>query len=300
MPVCTSSELSNNLISAIINPEPYRALLLFVRTGTSTFSCPGKAVLFPLKRKCQMLQNQIETMEQDRLTRAVNKWAVEAVFFIGGSWYTNCQDHRSLTDVSSELQLRWLNKYTIKAVIEHRGRVNRWLSGWCLGNYDPMVLGCFTRNSNITDEVISVVESVTRIYLPKIGIAKCGFCGGRFGLSWVDDKWTCDECERRFAARFINKTGFVYIFGSIEQGFYKIGQSQNPPSRLSAYRRLGLPFTVEMIHTVPVDDVLKAEAELHYLFREKATGGEWFKLSGEELEQVVNLMGYVRGQWVTN
>lgn len=59
-----------------------------------------------------------------------------------------------------------------------------------------------------------------------------------------------------------------------------------------------IDFLVEMVHTIPVDDKVKAEAELHRLFREKRTNGEWFRLTAEDLAKITGLKKYVGGHWV--
>lgn len=259
---------------------------------------PDEVDYFPVKARCQMIQQETDTMNEDRLIKAVNEWATEAIFFIGGAWYSNCNETRNLSEVSSELQLRWLNRSAVKVAIEHRGRGFRWLGGFYLGYSDPMVLDCFTRSYPMTECVISTVESVVKTFLPNITLIKCHFCEDRFNLDRFEDRWLCDQCTKDFYPKIIDVTGFVYIFGSTEQGFYKIGQSKTPPSRLSFYRSLGLPFAVEMLHIIPVDNVWLAETELHNLFEDKATGAEWFKLSRIELARVMNLKRYVAGEWL--
>lgn len=235
----------------------------------------------------------------DDLAKVTHEWLREAVFFIGASWYTNRKEFKTVQEVSEKLRLRWLfNHSVIKVAIEQKERPQYWLGTYSIGNCDPFTLECFQRHYTVSADDIKTVECVTKQYLPDIEIVECYFCTNRFLNVQVDGKWRCDDCTRDFPSESSNKSGFVYIFGSVSEGYYKIGYGDRPVSRLRAYERGKLPFSVEMIHTIPVDDKVMAEAELHRLFRENRSNGEWFKLSDEEVNKITNLKRYVAGHWI--
>jgi hypothetical protein len=74
--------------------------------------------------------------------------------------------------------------------------------------------------------------------------------------------------------------GLVYIIkgGSL----YKIGRTTNLERRLRAFN--GLPFPVEVVHTIQAGDACGLETSLHSLFKSKRVKGEWFSLTEEDLD----------------
>lgn len=240
------------------------------------------------------LQFKVVEPTNERLEKLTHEWLREAVFFIGASWYTNRKEFKTTCEVSAKLKLRWLFSHNrIKAAIEQKERHRDWIGGYSIGNLDPFLFE-YANGDDVT-----MIEGIVKVYFPQIEIVKCYFCENRFGNSWVDDKWECEECQKDFTSTNKDRTGFVYVFGSILNGFFKIGCGDRPSARMSDYKASKLPFPVEMIHTIPVDDKVKAEAELHRLFRENRTNGEWFRLSGEQVSKITSLKRYVTGRWVT-
>ena len=73
--------------------------------------------------------------------------------------------------------------------------------------------------------------------------------------------------------------GYVYII-RINQ-YYKIGQTTNPEKRFGEYTKL--MHEPETICCVYCDNYIKIEKELHKMFSDKNTNGEWFILSDKEL-----------------
>ena len=73
--------------------------------------------------------------------------------------------------------------------------------------------------------------------------------------------------------------GYVYLFATSDR-FSKIGFSQNPESRVKAFRRL--PFAVWLEHAFPVGDQL-VETVVHKALESKRVRYEWFILSADDV-----------------
>lgn len=291
----------NNFNYTVYNPV---GVLPIVQVGAFAIGISDGVFYFCSKESAKML-SQVEfkllVLPNERLEKIVHDWMKDAIFFIGGSWYANKKGVKTITSVSEELRLRWIKGYSgiVKGAIEQRDNKNNWLGGYYIGDYNPFLLECFTRDSVITINDIQLTEKVIKYYLPEIEIISCYFCGSRFLNENNDGKWICRDCLSDFVEqKSINKVGFIYLFGSPENGYYKIGRGNNPPSRMKDYERSKLPFTVTMIHTIPADDCVKAEYELHRLFREKNTNGEWFKLTSEDVNKITGIKRYVSGRWI--
>ena len=74
----------------------------------------------------------------------------------------------------------------------------------------------------------------------------------------------------------------VYVMIDKNTGYYKIGRSINPLKREKTLQ--SEKPTIEMIFNH--DARVKDEKELHEMFNEKRVRGEWFDLSGSDLEKV--------------
>jgi len=75
-------------------------------------------------------------------------------------------------------------------------------------------------------------------------------------------------------------TGHIYVFRNDK--YYKIGRTNDVERRLKQLSH-NLPTPLEVICTIPSDDLIKDEQELHSRFDDKRTKGEWFKLSQEDV-----------------
>lgn len=80
------------------------------------------------------------------------------------------------------------------------------------------------------------------------------------------------------------RSGFVYILQS-DRGLYKIGRTVDPASRAKTFG-IQLPFEVEFVLLIKSDDYSGLEARLHERFAKKRVNGEWFKLSGKDIEEL--------------
>jgi len=76
--------------------------------------------------------------------------------------------------------------------------------------------------------------------------------------------------------------GYIYLLKS-DYG-YKIGKSKNPKNRNNIFS-VKLPFEVEMIKTIKVENYHQVEKDLHKHFEDKHLNGEWFDLTKEEIDE---------------
>lgn len=236
------------------------------------------------------------------LEKNVRIWTREALFYVGFS-YGKYKDARlsHVREISETLQFRWLMSYSCpKAAIEHRNtkfNYAHWLKDYTIYGNDPAILDIFGRWYKLTQAEIDITESIVSEFFPKIYIPKCSICNHRFRLERKDEVWYCENCIKVTNPKQNQNSGFVYIFGSTDTGYFKIGCSTYPENRLSNYQNTKLPFQVEMIHKFPVDDKYQAEAELHNIFNKQRSNGEWFELSSEDLQIITEIKSYQNGQF---
>lgn len=83
--------------------------------------------------------------------------------------------------------------------------------------------------------------------------------------------------------------GFVYLIRAERMPHeYKIGKSNNPEKRS---RTIGTKMPVEttLLHSFPCDNASASETMLHTLFGDKRLNGEWFGLSGEDVDFIMSI-----------
>ena len=80
------------------------------------------------------------------------------------------------------------------------------------------------------------------------------------------------------------KPGYVYLIAA-DNGTYKIGVSVDPKRRVKKMG-INLPYELEVVHTIPTEDMLATEKALHALFADKRVGGEWFELDESDVTLV--------------
>lgn len=247
------------------------------------------------------LKESASIMNRNTLITQVDSWVRVAAVVASYARGSSKEEFMTPAQMSESLQLRWFMSHCrVKAQIEHnRERIKGgyWLGSFNLGGLDPYLL-VFRRNDTLTETDMEAAESVILTTFPNIKLTHCHFCEGRIVSEQREGEFFCAACLRLIPLKNSQGFGYVYIFGSIEEGRYKIGQSVRPDSRLSDYRASKLPFPVQMIHTIPADDKARAEADLHEEYRGQRTNGEWFKLSPVELDRITSLKGYKAGRWI--
>jgi hypothetical protein len=82
--------------------------------------------------------------------------------------------------------------------------------------------------------------------------------------------------------KFINSFTYVYVLIDKNTRYYKIGRSKNPLKREKTLQ--SEKPTIEMIYSH--DARIKDEKVLHDYFKSKRVRGEWFDLSGSDLQYI--------------
>ena len=79
-----------------------------------------------------------------------------------------------------------------------------------------------------------------------------------------------------------NKVGFVYLVGA-DNGLHKIGKSVNVTNRVTEFG-IKLPVKTWLVHSFQSNQYDKVELQLHEMFADKRSHGEWFNLTPEDIE----------------
>jgi len=81
----------------------------------------------------------------------------------------------------------------------------------------------------------------------------------------------------------------VYVLGSREHGWYKIGMASDVEARCKNIQALN-PFAIEIIAswTLSHTATVVMEAHLHTRYARKRIRGEWFSFTTRELEEVLS------------
>lgn len=94
----------------------------------------------------------------------------------------------------------------------------------------------------------------------------------------------------------IAREGYVYLASS-DIGLYKIGISRNPRKRVAKLRAQS-PLNILLQHFFSVDDMARAEAQLHKVCEPKHYKGEWFSLSQEDVAWIQSITEYKDGRFI--
>jgi hypothetical protein len=76
-------------------------------------------------------------------------------------------------------------------------------------------------------------------------------------------------------------TGYVYLIRYGE--YHKIGIAKNVRERI-VQMQVGLPEVVTIVHTIPTNNMIRAETMLHERYAAYRVRGEWFRLSEDHLD----------------
>lgn len=92
----------------------------------------------------------------------------------------------------------------------------------------------------------------------------------------------------------------VYIIGA-EDGnladIYKIGISNAPGKRLQSLNTSN-PFKLTIIHKFVAEPAKDAEAQLHTMFQDSRTSGEWFRLTPEQISELKRILEFKEGKFI--
>ena len=95
--------------------------------------------------------------------------------------------------------------------------------------------------------------------------------------------------------------GFVYLFHLRSTKYYKIGLSISPEQR-GKQITAGLPIELDLLHTIPSNQIKCLEGQLHHKYQDRRYKGkrtEWFALKKEEVSEIKSLTE-VNYEWVDN
>lgn len=80
------------------------------------------------------------------------------------------------------------------------------------------------------------------------------------------------------------RAGYIYLVRG--GGYCKIGKARTLDKRMAAFLRL--PFSVELVHSIAVEDTFEAESTWHARFAHKRINGEWFDLDEADVALFCN------------
>lgn len=81
--------------------------------------------------------------------------------------------------------------------------------------------------------------------------------------------------------------GWIYLITDGEA--VKIGLTTASVEKRNSQHQTGNPRKIETIYQFWADDVHAVEAELHQQFADKRLSGEWFSLTDDEIDDIVEL-----------
>lgn len=97
---------------------------------------------------------------------------------------------------------------------------------------------------------------------------------------------TCYEPHQR---RERDRSGYVYLLQTGEDGIYKIGKTKEPQNRRRTFGVL-LPFDVDYVCLIETDNMTRDEAKLHLRFARQRIGrSEFFHLSEHDVAYIQSL-----------
>ena len=79
------------------------------------------------------------------------------------------------------------------------------------------------------------------------------------------------------------ENGYVYLVRD-HGGCYKIGRTTNLQRRIWDQISPVLPYPLELVAALATETPASLESTLHLIFDEKRLGGEWFKLTNDDVE----------------
>ncbi|BAZ86723.1 GIY-YIG nuclease family protein [Dolichospermum compactum] len=87
---------------------------------------------------------------------------------------------------------------------------------------------------------------------------------------------------------------FVYLVRSGDTTRYKIGMSDNLARRLQQLNGKQSPYEVFVVSSIEVINALPIEKTLHHKYKDYRRKGEWFELTDEQVENVIQDMNFLQ------
>ena len=89
----------------------------------------------------------------------------------------------------------------------------------------------------------------------------------------------------------VNDSGYCYIAkNDWNPMFYKIGFAEDPEARINGMKTAAP--AISLYKVIKTDTMRKTEKKLHNHFSKERVGGEWFRLTAEQLEWLVKEYGF--------
>lgn len=83
------------------------------------------------------------------------------------------------------------------------------------------------------------------------------------------------------------REGFVYLIAA-DNGMHKIGKTVNLTNRVNEFG-IKLPMKTWLVHSFKSQNYDVAELQLHELFEDKRSHGEWFVLTDEDVQYICSI-----------
>jgi hypothetical protein len=103
--------------------------------------------------------------------------------------------------------------------------------------------------------------------------------GRRYYSRAVLDDFFCTELT-------LCESGLVYLIKC--EKMYKIGKTTNLPKRFTSLQTAS-PYPLKLIHTIQCAELRNSERRFHQMFAAKRVRGEWFELSEEDVNYILNI-----------
>lgn len=104
----------------------------------------------------------------------------------------------------------------------------------------------------------------------------------------------CEQCRKNSYLPFnrnsyIKKTGYVYLIGANNSDLVKLGTTNNIKNRMSSLVNES-PIELTLIHKKYADNPGKLERDLHSIFKNNFSHGEWFHLTTEQIKEAIKFI----------
>ncbi|MEG4521039.1 MULTISPECIES: GIY-YIG nuclease family protein [unclassified Microcoleus] len=88
--------------------------------------------------------------------------------------------------------------------------------------------------------------------------------------------------------------GYVYLISAVGTGKFKIGKTSTSVESRIAQLQTGCPIKIRYVYHAFVEDINKAEKDLHLAFKQFRKIGEWFTLQLDDIKECITLMRLVQ------
>lgn len=101
----------------------------------------------------------------------------------------------------------------------------------------------------------------------------------------IDEDWHEEQRETIQKRREEAKKGVVYFLQDEALGLVKIGRTSHLETRKSHLERQ-YKSKLKVLHTIPTDNTILLEKEMHNHFKDYRFEGEWFRITKKDIEGI--------------